>query len=130
MIHNIVTGEITKCMSMTEACKFIGRSRITSTYQNIIGHGKIINNTYELKYEHDKTPWKKLSDVTDVKNIKVDRVVVCKNVITNKTIKTKYSLLRSMLNCDKNQVYKMINSNGAYIVSNWRCKLMIIDPLF
>lgn len=123
MIHNIVTGEITKCMSMTEACRIIGRSRITSTYQNIIGHGKIINNTYELKYEHDKTPWKKLSDITNVKSIKVDRVVICKNVITNKTIKTKYSLLRDMLNCDRNHIYKMINSNGAYIISNWRCKL-------
>ena len=70
MVKNIKTGVIVELRSITEACEYMGRSRMSTTYSKVIGLGKLVygsNGIYELKYIDDKTPW--VSDIDSNKLI-------------------------------------------------------------
>lgn len=70
MVKNIKTGVVVELRSITEACDYMGRSRMSTTSSKIIGLGKLVygsNGIYELKYIDDKTPW--ISDIDSNKLI-------------------------------------------------------------
>ena len=58
-VRNINTGVVTQFGSLTQACDFIGRSRISTTV-SALRDGKVwegTNGKFEMKYLDDKSPW-------------------------------------------------------------------------
>jgi hypothetical protein len=51
------TGQVIMFSSVTEACKFMGRSRINRFEDIFLKTPKLTNNRYELKLVTDNTPW-------------------------------------------------------------------------
>lgn len=126
LAKNIDTGEITEHISMTKACSYIGRSRINSTYQKVIGSGRIIysiNGRFLIKYKHDNTSWDFLLLKNDSITVKKDRNVLCYNTKTKKLIRTKRSLINKTVdNSNSARIYKSLNTDGAYLAGVWACK--------
>lgn len=74
MIRNIHTGVVSSYVSISLAVDAIGRSRMSTTYVNMVNTGKVIygtNGEFEMKYADDTTPW--LSEVNP-------RLLITRNV--------------------------------------------------
>lgn len=59
-LKDLNNKKVSSFTSLTDATKFIGRSRLTLTHIDIIGTGKLVygsRGTYEVKYTNDNTAW-------------------------------------------------------------------------
>ena len=125
-VRNIDTGKINKFSSLTDAVKFIGRSRINTKHTDI-KYGKLwsgANGKYEIMLSSDNRPW------FFTKNIIADNTNAASHVITitkeNGKLITYYGVMKfisSELSLDgrlslKDAVsrYKLLNPNDLISV--------------